>query len=662
VEKKRQDLRPISCASATVSKAYGRIDLGEGNSTIFRKGVITESFGNGHWLLLEDVDKAPPDIIQRLLSAIDLQQMLIEDDCNTIVPMHESFRVFTTMVSGEDDQTKQVENLAALMGRCHIIDLLPFSAEQQASYAENTLQCNVNFCGRRRLAPAVAEVGAGSLIDIEERLVALVSDIAKRITHLHQEALKSTAALSRTVSFAELVRFVDGVVRAMKDSQSIDDPITNLDGLLAFKATIVYVSPHANAEYRKVLRKLIKQHFKQGAILVKGNICRHEQSQSMVEFSQGSSTFFKYPTSADPTFLSFHPSPIVWDVWCNILHAVKMGLPIILVGPDGCGKSAALQKLAEMVGKVPIRWNCAAGTDTAVLFGTMQPNTGDSDDASKELLRWIDGPITKGVKQQKWVTIENLSLAEDEVFDDLSLLFDHSNSATKPIDLMSLISTSIVCSEQVLKGIGNSLDDRQGFQFLATASLEDTTDSRFLAAISSTDVAVVYMHTPHFAAEEQLNNASLWEEFDGTFEKVQGIAADDELDLCVEQVCADHVHAISNILLPMATALTAREKSVNEKAIFGLCLAIVSLPHRHLNLHRFAMVLRATQNLLRLHREWSFKDSLWTSFDKCIVSQIILPTEHTHSTIHDFEGALTPLLPPIFWQIYGGGTVVFRGV
>ena len=103
-----------------------------------------------------------------------------------------------------------------------------------------------------------------------------------------------------------------------------------------------------------------------------------------------------------------------------------------MVGMEFLGK---LNSIRENVVKIAKQ----AGTDTAVLFGTMQPNTGGSDGASKELLRWIDGPITKGVKQQKWVTIENLSLAEDEVFDDLSLLFDHSNSATKPIDLMSLI-------------------------------------------------------------------------------------------------------------------------------------------------------------------------------------------------------------------------------
>jgi hypothetical protein len=47
---------------------------------------------------------------------------------------------------------------------------------------------------------------------------------------------------------------------------------------------------------------------------------------------------------------------------------------------------------------------------------------------------------------------------------------------------------------------------------------------------------------------------------------------------------------------------------------------------------------------------------------RCLISSSSTFHEPTDKELTDRARIKTPLLPPIFWQVYGGGTVVFRGV
>ena len=152
------------------------------------------------------------------------------------------------------------------------------------------------------------------------------------------------------------------------------------------------------------------------------------------------------------------------------------------------------------------------------------------------------------------------------------------------------------------------------------------------------------MHTPHFAsADENLSDTSLWEEFDHSFAKAQALEAEKETQLCVEQVCADRISSIGHLLLPMVLQTIGDGETAKAKAAFAFCLAMVSLPHRYLNLHPFAMVLHSVANLLRLRSDWLFQDALFTAFSNCIVTQIGAPTPHVHSTLLHFKKALTSI-------------------
>ena len=95
------------------------------------------------------------------------------------------------------------------------------------------------------------------------------------------------------------------------------------------------------------------------------------------------------------------------------------------------------------------------------------------------------------------------------------------------------------------------------------------------------------MHSPHVAAED--GAGSIWDDFEASFMKAQEV--DDETQLCVEQVCDDRIRAISHVLLPMAKSILEVVEQEKDRALFALCLAMISLPHHHLNLHPFAMVL-----------------------------------------------------------------------
>lgn len=91
-------LRSTTSDSAALSRAGNN-----GNSRLyfaFEEGALVEAVRTGQWLLLDEVNLAPPEVLQRLLAILndpDQPLLLLEGGLPRLLPRHPNFRLFACM-------------------------------------------------------------------------------------------------------------------------------------------------------------------------------------------------------------------------------------------------------------------------------------------------------------------------------------------------------------------------------------------------------------------------------------------------------------------------------------------------------------------------------------------------------------------------------------
>ncbi|MGE4427422.1 MAG: CbbQ/NirQ/NorQ/GpvN family protein [Solirubrobacteraceae bacterium] len=100
--------------------------------------------------------------------------------------------------------------------------------------------------------------------------------------------------------------------------------------------------------------------------------------------------------------------------------ALRAGLPVMLVGPTGCGKTRMVEHLAQLLER-PLR--VVVGNDdttTADLLGRYLVRDGD--------IEWHDGPVTTAVRRGELCYLDEVVEIRSEAIASLHPLADHRRS------------------------------------------------------------------------------------------------------------------------------------------------------------------------------------------------------------------------------------------
>lgn len=119
-------------------------------------------------------------------------------------------------------------------------------------------------------------------------------------------------------------------------------------------------------------------------------------------------------TPTSPAIPWYHPVGNELEVFH---HCARTGLPLMLKGPTGCGKSRLVEHMAAKLGRNLITVACHDETSAVDLVGRYLVEGGQT--------RWQDGPVTRAVREGAILYLDEIAEARPDVVVVIHPLTDH---------------------------------------------------------------------------------------------------------------------------------------------------------------------------------------------------------------------------------------------
>ncbi|KAF2686266.1 midasin [Lentithecium fluviatile CBS 122367] len=432
---------------------------GTDGKLIFQEGILVKALREGHWIVLDELNLAPTDVLEALNRLLDDNRELLIPETQEVVRPHDDFMLFAT------------QNPAGLYGGRKVLS---------RAFRNRFLELHFD------------DIPVEELTEILHRRTMIPETWCKRIVSVYQElsTLRQENRLFEQKSFATLR---DLFRWAQRKADTIQDLANNGYMLLAERVR--------KEEERVAVKKVIET-----VMSKKGPRVSVDEVNMYSEDASPEIRLCKERTGAN--------AGVVWTsamrrLFVLVAHAIRNNEPVLLVGETGCGKTTVCQMLADASEKQLHILNAHQNTETGDLIGAQRPirnraaiedllrrqllsvlealptDTGvialelpelltmydKLDQATRNsisvdhrdeiqmnriksaaLFEWADGSLVHAMRTGQFFLLDEISLADDSVLERLNSVLESSRTlllAEKgPVD--SLVTAT------------------EGFQFLAT--------------------------------------------------------------------------------------------------------------------------------------------------------------------------------------------------
>lgn len=425
---------------------------------VFQDGLLVRALRRGDWIVLDELNLAPTDVLEALNRLLDDNRELVIPETQEVVRPHPNFLLFAT------------QNPPGLYGGRKVLSRA-FRNRFLEAYFDDLPQEELEtiLCQRCRIAPSYAQ-----------RIVRVFRELTKR-----RQSTRVFEAKHGFATLRDLFRW------AGRDAVGYQQLAENGYMLLAERVR--------RAEDKAVVKEVI-------------------EAEMNVQIDENNLYGLQLSDEAFRVFLStdLPTTPIVWTnsmrrLYSLVLRALQSNEPVLLVGETGCGKTSACQMYADAKSRALYSVNCHQNTETADLIGALRPvrnraaleaeatqeavkilaNLGvdhvPSDaqgiqkaivsaqkfvsltPASNRMLQdallkfrklsamfeWHDGPLIQAMTDGGVFLLDEISLADDSVLERL-------NSVLEPSRMMVLAERGGESADTV------SITSTDGFQIVAT--------------------------------------------------------------------------------------------------------------------------------------------------------------------------------------------------
>ncbi|KAJ5519420.1 Midasin [Penicillium expansum] len=414
----------------------------------YQEGVLVEALRNGYWIVLDELNLAPSDVLEALNRLLDDNRELFIPETQEVVHPHPNFMLFAT------------QNPAGLYGGRKVLSRA-FRNRFLELHFDDIPESELEFILKERsqIAPSFCT-----------RIVA----VYRKLSLLRQ----SNRLFEQKNSFATLR---DLFRWALRDADDREQLAVNGYMLLGERVR----NPQEKAAVKAVIEEVMKVKLDEDTLYSSAELEKNAPEMSEL------------------------PAGIVWTkamrrLFVLVSKALKNNEPVLLVGETGCGKTQLCQAVAEAFRRELFIVNAHVNLETGDLIGAQRPirnraaiekqlvddlqmllhgqlSGASFDDLKQEftaltaeqrqakdqlllqkieknaircnaLFEWSDGSLITAMKTGQFFLLDEISLADDSVLERL-------NSVLEPARSILLAEKGPVDSMVVADG---------GFQFLST--------------------------------------------------------------------------------------------------------------------------------------------------------------------------------------------------
>ncbi|OAL28055.1 hypothetical protein AYO22_03082 [Fonsecaea multimorphosa] len=413
---------------------------------VFREGVLVDALRLGHWIVLDELNLAPSDVLEALNRLLDDNRELLIPESQEIVRPHPDFMLFAT------------QNPAGLYG-----------GRKRLSRAFRNRFLEIHF----------DDIPEDELEIILRERTQIAPSFCTKIVAVYQKLSllrQSSRLFEQRNSFATLRDLFRWASRPVDDWQQLAR-----HGFMLLAERVR--EPGERAVVKRIIEETLKVVIDESVLYGMSKIPNTIQHQGSIVWT-----------------------PAMRRVFVLVAEALKNNEPVLLVGETGCGKTQICQVIAEATGTPIDIYNAHTNTETGDLIGSQRPIRNRSELVNKvqaswqalihsrassiltedldvdgiveafktldrsgydptlvehlrssigayeALFSWNDGSLVRAMKRGEYFLFDEISLAEDSVLERL-------NSVLEP-------ARTILLAEK--GSVDNLVVAHPRFQFLAT--------------------------------------------------------------------------------------------------------------------------------------------------------------------------------------------------
>ncbi|XDA78991.1 hypothetical protein R6Z07F_009052 [Ovis aries] len=355
---------------------------------VFKEGVLIDAMRKGYWIILDELNLAPTDVLEALNRLLDDNRELLITETQEVVKAHPRFMLFATqnppgLYGGRKVLSRAFRNRFVELH----FDELPSSELETILHKRCSLP--PSYCSK---------------------LVKVMLDLQS-----YRRGSSVFAGKQGFITLRDLFRWAERYRLAEQTEKEYDwlQHLAN-DGFMLLAGRV------RKQEEVVVIQEVLEKHFKK-------KLC----PQSL--FSKENVLKLLSKLSTPISTLESKFSHIVWTEGMRRLamlvgRALEFGEPVLLVGDTGCGKTTICQVFAALANQKLYSVNCHLHMETSDFLGGLRPvrkkpNDKEEIDTSR-LFEWHDGPLVLAMKKDGFFLLDEISLADDSVLERLNSVLE----------------------------------------------------------------------------------------------------------------------------------------------------------------------------------------------------------------------------------------------
>ncbi|KGL95354.1 Midasin, partial [Charadrius vociferus] len=355
---------------------------------MFKEGILIDAMRKGYWIVLDELNLAPTDVLEALNRLLDDNRELFVTETQEVVKAHPRFMLFAT------------QNPPGLYGGRKVLSRAFRNRFVELHFDElPSAELETILHKRCSLPPSYCS-----------KLVKVMLDLQS-----YRRGSTVFAGKHGFITLRDLFRWAERYRLAEQLEKEYDwlQHLAN-DGFMLLAGRV------RKQEEVDVIQSVLEKHFKKKLYpesLFSGESVKKLLAKSSTRMSVMDRDF----------------NHIVWTQGMRRLailvgRALEFGEPVLLVGDTGCGKTTICQIFAALTNQKLYSVNCHLHMETSDFLGGLRPVRQRSKDQEESdgsrLFEWCDGPLVLAIKEEGFFLLDEISLADDSVLERLNSVLE----------------------------------------------------------------------------------------------------------------------------------------------------------------------------------------------------------------------------------------------